>query len=126
MPKGDKMKQLQQAPFPDALKLLMEEQEITYRELEERTKRDDALTNKKGAKGLSNVSINMLATGRLAPTIESLEILARALRVEPTVFLDYRLAVLRFGLDPKIVGYDKARDLLTSLEQGRNIDPSST
>jgi len=114
------MPELEQAAFPDALKALMAEQGITYRQLEERTKRNGK-ENRKGAKGLSNVSINMLATGRLAPTVESMEILARALRVEPVIFLDYRLAVLRVGLDPKIVGYDAARKLLAALEQARDV-----
>jgi transcriptional regulator with XRE-family HTH domain len=114
------MQQLKQAPFSEALKTLMEEQDLTYRQLEERTKRDTAI-EKTRAKGLSNVSINMLATGRLAPTVESMEILARALLTDPEVFLDYRLAVIRTGLDPKIVGYENARKLLASLEQGRYI-----
>lgn len=110
--------------FGEHLQKLMDERDVTYRDLEKATKRAGRV-NKKGATGLSNVSINMLATGRLAPTIESMEILAAALNVDPNIFADYRLLLLRNQLDPRVAGFEAAVSTLRRIEDALDVETSS-
>ena len=66
------------APFADALRVLMEERKISYRRLATRTK-------------LSAGYLNHLACGtRPVPANPVIKVIARALRVKPEHFFEYR------------------------------------
>lgn len=89
--------------FPKALKVLLEERDISQRELSRRTKRH----------GFGHLStINGLARGDIAPSINAISQVAQTLQVRPEYFAEYRLAKARNALDPQIVGLD------TALEHG--------
>lgn len=91
-------------PLPKTLRKLLEEEGISQRELARRTRRH----------GWGSVpAINMLCLGKLAPTIEAMEAIATALKINPDTFAEYRLATVRRDLDPEKVGLRKA---LRSLE----------
>ena len=68
-------------PFPEALKALMKEKEISYARLSGATRTADF-----GGKGLSQGYIHNLATKVRTPTPQNMEILAKALRVDPKYF----------------------------------------
>lgn len=68
-----------EAPFPEALKMLMEERRLSYRQLAYKTQ-------------LSAGYLNHLTKGsRPVPADNVIENLATALRVAPDFFLEYRL-----------------------------------
>lgn len=70
-------------PFADALRALMEERSISYRRLATRTK-------------LSAGYLNHLACGtRPVPANQVIKVIARALRVKPEYFFEYRQRSLR-------------------------------
>jgi len=71
------------APFADALRDLMEERRMSYRRLATRTK-------------LSAGYLNHLACGtRPVPANQVVKVIARALRVKPEYFFEYRQRRLR-------------------------------
>ena len=86
-------------PFHEALQQIMEERDVSQRELSRRTQ--DA--------GWGTIStIHHLFTGELKPTFEAMEKVAAALRLDPMFFSEYRLAKARRQLDEQIVGLRKA------------------
>ena len=56
----------------------------------------------------SHSTINALLHARLEPSIEAMEACARTLSVSPYHFAEYRLAMARRQLDPKVVGLESA------------------
>lgn len=76
-------------PFDVALKKLMEEKQISYVRLSERTKSLDPL-----GKGLSHTFIHELTSGKKTPRPERIELIARALGVNPEHFKEYRRYVV--------------------------------
>jgi transcriptional regulator with XRE-family HTH domain len=99
--------------FGDALRDLMDQRELTYRNLARATRDVDG-------KGITHAHINMLANGHEKPSMRAMELLARALAVEPEFFAQYRLAVAMRELDPTEVGLEQALENLNArLAEGR-------
>jgi transcriptional regulator with XRE-family HTH domain len=90
---------LSNKPFTAAAKELLEELEISQRELARRTQ----------AHGWGHTStVNFLVRGDMKPGPRAIEQIARALEVPPEHFAEYRLAKARAALDPKYVGLERA------------------
>src|SRR5437870_3908944 len=68
-------------PFGDALRELMNDRGLTYRELAQRTRRLDG-------KGMTHAHINMLANGHDRPSTRAMELIAEACGVEPGYFAE--------------------------------------
>lgn len=98
--------------FGDALRVLMEEQGISYRGLAEKTRRLDG-------KGMTHAHINMLARGHDRPSMRAMELIAKACGVEPDYFAEYRLAQAMRELDPAEVGLEQALETLNARLAGR-------
>jgi transcriptional regulator with XRE-family HTH domain len=94
-------------PFGDALRELMGERGLTYRELAEATRALDG-------KGMTHAHINMLANGHDKPSMRAMELLAAVCEVEPGYFAEYRLAAAMRELDPTEVGLEQALENLDS------------
>lgn len=63
----------------------------------------------------SAVAVSKMRQGELVPSIEGMRRLADVLEVEPEVFAEYRLAVVRESLDWREVGLDRAVKNLEAL-----------
>lgn len=92
-------------PFVETLLELLEEQEISQRELIRRTRRHGW-----GSPG----TISLLVNGDLEPTMRAMEAIAQALGIDPAHFAEHRLATARRRLDPAVVGL---ADALRALER---------
>ena len=89
-----------QEPVPDALKGLMEERHLSYRQLAYKTK-------------LSAGYLNHLTKGtRPVPADPVIEVVAEALRVEPDFFVEYRLRQVAEVLDGSPALADKLYGIL--------------
>ena len=86
-------------PFVEAMQELLEDREMSQRELVRRTRKHGW-----GSTG----AISLLMHSELAPTIRSMEAIAQALAVPPEYFAEYRLSVARRDLDPAVVGIETA------------------
>jgi transcriptional regulator with XRE-family HTH domain len=94
-------------PFGDALRALMNDRELTYRELAHRTRELDG-------RGMTHAHINMLANGHDRPSTRAMELIAEACGVEPSYFAEYRLALAMRELDPDEVGFEQALENLNA------------
>jgi transcriptional regulator with XRE-family HTH domain len=92
-------------PFGEALRALMEQRELTYRGLSEKTRKLDE-------RGLTHAHINMLANGHDKPSMRAMELIAEACGVNPGYFAQYRLALAMRELDPAEVGLEQALENL--------------
>src|SRR5437588_12572138 len=99
-------------PFGDSLRLLMEEQGLSYRGLAQKTRALDG-------KGMTHAHINMLAKGHDRPSMRAMELIAEACGVEPGYFAEYRLARAMRQLDPTEVGLEQALENLNVRLAGR-------
>lgn len=88
-------------PFGESLRLLMEEQGLSYRALAQRTRELDG-------RGMTHAHINMLAKGHDRPSMRAMELIAEACGVDPDYFAEYRLARAMRELDPTEVGLEQA------------------
>lgn len=95
-------------PFPKALHELLAEQEISQRELIRRTQRHGW--------GSTGTITNILASDR-SPSARAMEEIARALKIRPEHFPEYRLAKARTCLDPDVVGLEAALNGLPAAKQ---------
>ena len=95
------MKKPSTEPFGDALRALMGERELSYRQLAEATRRVDG-------KGMTHAHINMLANGHDRPSMRAMELIAAACGVQADYFAEYRLAAAMRELDPTEVGLEQA------------------
>lgn len=68
--------------------------------------------------GLDTNTVRFAENGRNRPGRETLEALARALKVDPREFPEYRLLLTRQSLDEAIVGLTSALATLAAVEQG--------
>lgn len=81
-------------PFAETLKTLMEVQGLSVRELAKKTGRS-------GSQGsLAHPTIGEMRRGLLSPSPAAIEVVARALGVEPETFAEYRLWRARNLFDP--------------------------
>lgn len=102
-------------PFPAAVTRLLEEQDISMREMVRRGE------DRSGGEDSRTVSaVHIVLQGKVAPAIGLMEFVARGLRVEPETFAEYRMWQARRLFDPTDgeVGFDGALKNLTALEQG--------
>lgn len=81
--------------FKKALTKLLEEHEISQRELIRRTRKHGW-----GSQGY----LSTLMANDTAPSIQAMEAFAQALQIKPEYFAEYRLAKARTCLDPDVVG----------------------
>ena len=101
------MPRVSNKPFGDALRELMNDGGLTYRELAQRTRQLDG-------RGMTHAHINMLANGHDKPSMRSMELIAAACGVEPDYFAEYRLAAAMRELDPAEVGLEQALENLNA------------
>jgi transcriptional regulator with XRE-family HTH domain len=92
-------------PFGEALRALMDERGLTYRELADATRGLDS-------RGMTHAHINMLANGHDRPSMRAMELIAQACAVKPDYFAEYRLAAAMRELDPAEVGLEQALENL--------------
>jgi transcriptional regulator with XRE-family HTH domain len=94
-------------PFGDALRRLMDERGLTYRNLAELTRLLDG-------RGMTHAHINMLANGHDRPSVRAMELIAGACDVQPSYFAEHRLAAAMRELDPAEVGLERALENLNA------------
>lgn len=69
--------------------------------------------------GLTYSYVGMLERGLRRPSLEAIELLARALDLDPLEFPEYRLAKFRGLFDEKAIGLDEA---VANLEEVLNLE----
>jgi transcriptional regulator with XRE-family HTH domain len=94
-------------PFGQALRVLMDARDLSYRELARATREIDG-------KGMTHAHINMLANGHDRPSMRAMELIAHVCGVRPEYFAEYRLAVAMRELDPAEVGLEQALENLNA------------
>ena len=87
---------------------LLEQRGWSQRELARHTERESGWG--------SSVTISLLASGELPPGIPAMEAIARAFRIDPARFPEYRMALLRNRLDPKRSPFSSALEALHLIE----------
>jgi transcriptional regulator with XRE-family HTH domain len=106
-------------PFGEALRELMEARGLSYRALADATRQLDG-------KGMTHAHINMLARGHDRPSMRAMELLSKALGVNPDYFAEYRLARAMQELDPAEVGLERALENLNARLGGRRRGAART
>lgn len=107
-----------QKPYPQALRALLADRDLTYRRLAALTQSADGQR-----KGLSHAYLNQLARGEAKPTdhtlAHQLELVARASGVDPRYFREYRehLAAQEARQVAARVGLDEVLAALRDLER---------
>lgn len=98
-------------PFPDALRALMEDRDVSFRKLA-------YLTGPHREKPYTAGYIGHLATGRTHPAPETMEVLAAAMDVRPEYFVEYRrhVAAERAADLAGTVGLDQVLKALAKLD----------
>ena len=94
----------------EAMRSSMATHRLTFRALAAETKRLDP-----GGRGLTYSYLSGIARGRENPSLESMRLIARALRTTPSSFLEYRLSLLRRQFDEQYVGLARASSNLTEI-----------
>lgn len=113
-------------PFKDTLKRLRTEKGVTTEALGLEVRN---LATKRGIDtkrtGASFSSLTKHAAGNLdgSPSMVLMELVAEALGVQPTEFVEYRLANARAMLDEREVGLDAALEVLTRIESAIGSAP---
>jgi transcriptional regulator with XRE-family HTH domain len=96
-------------PFTETLKSLLDMEQISQRELGRRCVEENGWG--------SSRTIAQLAKGELQPSFGAMENIARALRISPATFAEYRLMAARNKLDPREVGLKRALKTLEVFER---------
>lgn len=96
-------------PFAETLKSLLEVEQISQRELSRRCIDENGWG--------SSRTISQLARGDLEPSFGAMENIAKALRISPATFAEYRLMAARNRLDPHVVGLKRALKTLEVFER---------
>lgn len=89
-------------PFPLALRELLLENDVVTQ-----TGKPNWAALASELDGLHYETLRQAATGRRRPTPRLMEECARALRVRPEFFLEYRIHVAQRELDPSAVGLER-------------------
>lgn len=90
-------------PFPLALReLLIENDHVTQRG------KPNWAAFASELEGFHYETLRRAATGRRAPSLPMIEECARALRLRPEYFLEYRIHLAQRDFDPEAVGIDRA------------------
>jgi hypothetical protein len=102
-------------PFREAVRVLLAERGLTFRALAANTSAVDPQ-----GKGISHSYLTTLGTHD-RPTLRAVELVARALDLEPTFFAEYRLGMVRRlfdedqqGLAGALLNLEALRDLVDS------------
>jgi transcriptional regulator with XRE-family HTH domain len=98
-------------PFREAVRALLNERGLTFRALARRTSELDS-----EGKGLSHSHLAMLGTHD-RPTLRAIEVVARALELEPTFFAEYRLGMVRRLFDEDQQGLPGALQNVEALRE---------
>jgi transcriptional regulator with XRE-family HTH domain len=101
-------------PFADALSRLKEQRGLSFRELHETTQAADP-----SGRGLSGAHISRLCSGHDPPSSTTIALIAKALRLQPRYFAEYRLAEARALFDERGPG-----GLKPALAQLRRLEAS--
>jgi len=101
-------------PFPIALRELVTESDYVTQDGKPNWA---ALASE--LEGLQYETLRQAATGRRRATPRLIVECARALRVAPEYFLEYRLHLARCGLDPSVVGHERAVENLARWMEAR-------
>jgi transcriptional regulator with XRE-family HTH domain len=94
-------------PFGQALRALMNDRGLSYRGLADAIGMFDQ-------QGITHAHLNMLANGHDKPSMRAMELIARACKVSPDYFAEYRLAAAMRELDPAVVGLEQALENLNA------------
>lgn len=94
--------------FKDALFVLMDRDELSFRQLAQKTKGIDG-------KGVTHSFLNMVVNGHDKPSERAMTLIAQVFHITPDYFVEYRFAEGRKLLDPEVVGFDKALENLNRL-----------
>ncbi len=97
------MKTDEAAPVAEVVRRCMNTQRLTFRALAAATKRVDP-----SGRGLTYSYLGGIARGRDTPSLESMELIARALDTAPSSFLEYRLGIFRRHFDEQYLGLAQA------------------
>lgn len=97
-------------PFTESIRELMDERDWSIRELGRQVRSET------GWGALS--TIHFMVRGDMPPSMAGLENIAKALRIRPEFFAEYRLAKLREALDPEAVGFAAAVRTMNRLSAG--------
>lgn len=106
--KGDVMDNQTTKRFSEAMRELLAEHELSQRELSRRTRKHGW-----GSQGYLSFVMN----DQQSPTPEGMEAIAKALKIRPEYFAEYRLARARESLDPAAVGLKVALRNLAKFEK---------
>jgi lambda repressor-like predicted transcriptional regulator len=98
-------------PFREAVRALLSERGLTFRALAARTSEFDS-----DGKGLSHSYLATLGTHD-RPTLRAMEVVARALELEPTFFAEYRLGMVRRLFDEEQQGLRGALENVEALRE---------
>jgi hypothetical protein len=98
-------------PFREAVRALLNERGLTFRALAART---SALDSER--KGLSHSYLTTLGAHD-RPTLRAMEMVARALDLEPTYFAEYRLGMIRRLFDEDQQGLEVALQNVEALRE---------
>lgn len=98
-----------ETPMAESLADLLDEREISMRELARICDRDYGWG--------SPTWLSKIMAGDYDPSLEGMEILAKALHVKPQIWPEYRMAAWRHKLNPRRVGYESAYGTLRGLEK---------
>ena len=86
-----------------ALRRLLDDHGATLRGVAKRTRELD-----EAGKGMNHTYISAVLNGREIPSPRSLELIARALDIDPEFFIEYRMGKLREAINPRVVGFEAA------------------
>jgi hypothetical protein len=107
-------------PFPLALRELLVDNDMVTQ-----TGKQNWAALASELEGVHYETLRQAATGRRPPTPRLMEECARALRVRPEYFLEYRIHMARRELDPSAVGLERVLRNLATWAEVRRVSASS-
>jgi hypothetical protein len=107
-------------PFPLALRELLVDNDMVTQ-----TGKQNWAALASELEGVHYETLRQAATGRRPPTPRLMEECARALRVRPEYFLEYRIHMARRELDPSAVGLERVLRNLATWAEVRRASASS-
>jgi transcriptional regulator with XRE-family HTH domain len=95
-----------------ALQRVLAERNLSYRRLAVMTREADP-----DGRGIGRAQLSALGRGEEYPNMRTFEVIARALDISPSYFVEWRLAKAREELDERVVGFKAAVAYLERLER---------
>jgi len=83
-------------PFPETLRAILDEQEVSLRELARRCQERNGWG--------SSAAVSQMMLGHMAASMHAMREIAAALSIRPETFAEYRLGVAREMLEPDAAG----------------------